>query len=93
MPWIRDDLCIGCGACQNVCPVSAISLSNGKAAIDQSTCVKCGRCFDVCPKGAIRPNSENPTLAGGFSGRGRGGMGRRGGGFGRRGGGGRAMGR
>lgn len=100
MPWVRSDLCAGCGACLEACPFYAIDMTTGKAEIDQDRCTKCGRCIPACPQEAIRPNSENPALAGGFAGTGAAapgrGMGRgkgRGGGFGRGGGGGRAMGR
>ena len=64
MPWVKQDKCIGCGACVKVCPVGAISIKNGKAVVDQNKCIKCGRCAGVCPQGAIRPNSENPSLRG-----------------------------
>jgi len=62
MPWIKQNKCIGCGACVRVCPVGAISMKNGKAVVDQEKCIKCGKCLNVCPQEAIRPNSENPEL-------------------------------
>lgn len=40
--------CINCGACQNVCPESAISLINGEFKIDRSSCKKCFKCIDIC---------------------------------------------
>ncbi len=63
MPWV-DDSCKTCGDCLDVCPVNAIGLENGKAAIDERKCTRCGDCFDACPIGAIRPDSENPELRG-----------------------------
>ncbi|MBL7197672.1 MAG: 4Fe-4S binding protein [Candidatus Omnitrophica bacterium] len=83
--------CKGCGACINVCPVQAISLTEGIADIDSNRCIECGRCINVCPVGAISFSSSNsgisshkaptPSFIGrGFS-RTRGGFGR--GGFGR----------
>ena len=64
MPWVRDDLCVNCGKCIESCPSGAISMKGGKALVSQEKCIKCGTCMPVCPEGAIRPNSENPALAG-----------------------------
>ena len=57
MPVTVDkDVCIGCGACTGVCPVSALSLDdNGKSQCDESVCIDCGTCADACPMGAISP--------------------------------------
>lgn len=43
--------CIGCGACNKVCPMSlpvSDLVKNGKLA--QSECVLCANCADTCPK-------------------------------------------
>ena len=56
--------CVGCGVCVDVCPVSAISISNGKAEIDSAKCLDCGRCAQACPRTAISPGvSEVKTNA------------------------------
>ena len=47
------DLCTGCGACVEACPVDAITISDGKAHIDANECVECGVCQDECPTDAI----------------------------------------
>ena len=39
------------------CP--AISMSEGKAAIDNTLCTGCGVCGQLCRKGAIRPAKED----------------------------------
>lgn len=44
--------CVGCGACVDVCPQSAITLDD-IAVVDASKCVDCGACIDECPAGAI----------------------------------------
>ncbi len=49
---IDESLCTGCGLCINVCPVSAVTLSDA-AHIDNDLCTGCGACIDVCKKGAI----------------------------------------
>lgn len=47
--------CVGCEACQLVCPDQAISRdpATGRAVIDLAYCKGCGLCAHVCPKGAI----------------------------------------
>lgn len=48
-----SDACISCGACEAVCPVSAISAGDGQYVIDPETCIDCGACKDGCPVDAI----------------------------------------
>ncbi len=49
---VDTDRCIGCGACQEMCPVGAISVSQ-IARIDQNLCSGCGLCVTACPEGAL----------------------------------------
>ena len=44
--------CIGCGQCEDVCPVGAIKLENNKATINDD-CIECGACVGECPVEAI----------------------------------------
>lgn len=48
------DECINCGACDDSCPVSAISEAGEKRAIAADTCIDCGACVDTCPVSAIQ---------------------------------------
>ena len=50
---VNKEECVGCAVCVDVCPASAISMSNGKAEIDSGKCTSCGRCAQVCPRAAI----------------------------------------
>ena len=50
---VDKNVCTGCGLCRNVCPANAISILNGKAALDPDKCVKCYCCAEICPYGAI----------------------------------------
>ncbi len=45
--------CINCGACDDSCPVGAISEAGDKRVIDADNCIDCGACVDTCPVGAI----------------------------------------
>jgi NAD-dependent dihydropyrimidine dehydrogenase PreA subunit len=53
MMQVDLEKCTGCGECLDVCPVEAISLVAGKAAIDVDTCLSCGACIETCSQGAI----------------------------------------
>ena len=45
--------CVGCGACQPECPVSAIAQDASVFKIDGGKCIDCGNCIGVCPVEAI----------------------------------------
>ncbi|WP_371361885.1 Caffeyl-CoA reductase-Etf complex subunit CarE [Sporomusa rhizae] len=49
--------CIGCGACEPVCPFGAIRMQDGQAEIGEA-CTQCGACIDTCPVGAIKREEE-----------------------------------
>ena len=56
LPGLRVEVgpaCNGCGACLDLCHVSAIHLEEGRAVIDEA-CKGCGRCAAACPQDAIR---------------------------------------
>ncbi|MGD0056744.1 MAG: 4Fe-4S dicluster domain-containing protein [Methanomassiliicoccales archaeon] len=75
--YVREDACVGCGACDEVCPVegSAIRPSSEYGAprtfrIDEEKCIRlrngeCGKCAEVCPTAAIDffPEASNKQLA------------------------------
>ena len=59
MPWVNEDLCVGCSVCVDDCPVGAITLKDDqKAIINEDECIRCGRCHDVCSQEAVRHDSE-----------------------------------
>ena len=50
------DKCIGCGVCQNACPVDGQAVHAGrgqKAVYDYSKCIRCYCCQEMCPAKAI----------------------------------------
>jgi len=59
MPWVNQDMCVGCGICVDECPVEAIAQDqSSKANINDNKCIRCGKCHDVCPQDAVRHDSE-----------------------------------
>lgn len=58
MPWVNEEMCVGCGVCVKQCPVGAISISGETAVINDEECIRCGRCHDVCPEEAVRHDGE-----------------------------------
>ncbi len=60
---IDSDLCIGCGACIEVCPHETISLVDGKASITGTTSLICDHCRAACESGAIRVDGIDESLS------------------------------
>lgn len=55
MAHVITDACIACGACEDTCPVGAISLDEAKGIyVISDECVDCGACTDGCPVEAIK---------------------------------------
>ncbi len=57
-PTVNEDLCIGCGRCEEVCSYRAIQNKMIKdekivAEVDHDACSSCSACVSVCPTGAI----------------------------------------
>lgn len=52
--FTNKDECCGCSACCQICPQSAITMSEDEEGfdypvIDRDRCVRCGLCLRVCP--------------------------------------------
>lgn len=54
--------CLGYGACANVCPKHAISISDGLAKVDKRLCIGCGKCISVCPRRIIELVPASATI-------------------------------
>ncbi len=53
VPDLNTRECVGCGLCVSNCPADAITLSDGKAKIDETKCIGCGECVVVCKTDAL----------------------------------------
>lgn len=52
--FIREDNCVGCGACLRACPVDAVTGEKKHPhTINNTTCIQCGSCFDACKFNAV----------------------------------------
>ena len=52
--------CQGCYRCIRECPVKAIRVERGQAAVIPELCVACGLCVEACPVQAIKPRLDLP---------------------------------
>jgi ferredoxin len=51
---LREDQCIGCGVCLEVCPHEVLDMNGDCVQIrDRDACMECGACSRNCPVGAI----------------------------------------
>ena len=51
---VDESLCVACGCCVKVCPLSAIQIIKGVTArVDSTKCVGCGKCVRECPASVI----------------------------------------
>lgn len=58
---INEELCIGCGICEEQCAFAAIEVIDGLAVIGDS-CTLCGACVDVCEPEALSLNIEGANI-------------------------------
>lgn len=66
--FVDTSLCVACGTCVKICPMSAIFIVCGcHAAVQSDRCVGCGRCSKACPASVIKliqRGEEQKTLSG-----------------------------
>lgn len=56
------DKCILCGACVEVCPEQACSMTSEGIVTDRQRCTGCGRCADICPTKATEMSGRTVTV-------------------------------
>ncbi|MCE5337105.1 MAG: DUF362 domain-containing protein [Methanomicrobiaceae archaeon] len=52
-PGVTAPACIGCRKCERICPVQAITITEGRATIDLARCIRCYCCHEMCTEHAI----------------------------------------
>ena len=50
---VDREICVGCGACVNLCPRLAIRFVDDMSFIDQVSCIECVTCRAACGVDAI----------------------------------------
>ena len=50
---VDQDLCTGCGVCEERCQMDAIEIIDDISTIDLDRCIGCGVCVPTCPEDAI----------------------------------------
>ncbi len=50
---VNENICVGCGTCEAICPFDALSLEAGVMHVNEVVCKGCGSCGSACPSGAI----------------------------------------
>lgn len=59
--FYKKELCIGCGACGDVCPSGSHGFPEGIHHFDREKCAACGKCADVCCSSALEICGEAKT--------------------------------
>lgn len=57
-----NNKCIGCGECLPVCPVNALTLTEGGIITDHELCTTCGMCAEACPAKAIEMSGKDMSV-------------------------------
>ncbi len=66
---VKNNLCTGCGICENICPTHSISITSDNGlfipVVNESSCVKnkgCDKCLSVCPGHELQLNGLSKEL-------------------------------
>lgn len=51
---VDEDLCLGCGVCEEYCQFGALRVEDGRAVVNGVDCMGCGVCVSKCPNEALR---------------------------------------
>ncbi|MBN2357220.1 4Fe-4S binding protein [candidate division KSB1 bacterium] len=63
MAMVDEQLCNGCGVCEERCQIQAIHTGDdGIARVNESCCIGCGVCIHFCPSEALRLQMRQETV-------------------------------
>jgi ferredoxin len=51
---VDEDLCIGCGTCEERCNMDAVHVEHAISKVDKTRCIGCGVCVPTCTSEAIK---------------------------------------
>ena len=57
-----SNLCVGCGACERICPNGAVVKIGDVYNRDRSICTDCGLCVESCPSKAREMSGKRMTV-------------------------------
>ena len=53
-PVLDENVCVGCGLCDERCVFDAIYVEDGRVRIREDNCMGCGNCVVTCPSEALQ---------------------------------------
>ena len=60
--FYKQEMCIGCGACEKVCEKSLHTFENGIHQFEREKCILCGKCAEVCCTRALERCGEEKSV-------------------------------
>ncbi|MFW9878026.1 MAG: DUF362 domain-containing protein [Candidatus Thorarchaeota archaeon] len=59
---VDEDLCVGCGNCEERCNMEAVNIEDNIAHIDKKRCIGCGVCVPTCTSQAIQLQKKEEEI-------------------------------
>ena len=62
---VRNGLCLGCGACHDICPKGCISIKHGRTnspVVNENDCIECEKCLKACAGLGIKIQEKSNQL-------------------------------
>jgi NAD-dependent dihydropyrimidine dehydrogenase PreA subunit len=59
---VDEDLCVGCGICEERCNMDAVYIEDNIAYVDKARCIGCGVCIPTCTSEAIQLHKKEKEI-------------------------------